>query len=150
MKIIKNDTMIIIFFNKKININLKKIHIYLRKLFKQLKLYTLVNLSDINEIIIYNDQFYGNIIELKLDQFNYSYFNQLDTKVKLINSNFLYQIDYSLINSEIINNCDIYILQGKIYLKMKNNIINEIIEKSNIVYGNKVKYVLQNGKKIKL
>lgn len=152
MKLINKDNKIIVFLNKKINfkqINLEK---YFKNLFIKFKEDYYIELNGYYSINIYIDKFYGSVIEIENEDLDYyNYFNQIDMEVKLNDNVFLYEIDYEYLNKSIINNSNIYKLKDKLYIQVKdNNILNKILEYSNIIYGEKIKYVLRNSKKVKL
>ena len=152
MKLISKDNKIIVFLYKRINfkqINLEK---YFKKLFIKFKEDYHIELNGYYSINIYIDKFYGSVIEIENEDLDYyNYFNQIDMEVKLNDNVFLYEIDYEYLNKSIINNSNIYKLKDKLYIQVKdNNILNKILEYSNIIYGEKIKYVLRNSKKVKL
>ena len=152
MKLINKDNKIIVFLNKQINfkqINLEK---YFKKLFIKFKNNYHMELYGYYNINIYIDKFYGSVIEIENEDLDYyNYFNQIDMEVKLNENVFLYEIDYEYLNKNIINNSNIYKLKDKIYIQIKdNNILNKILEYSNIIYGEKINYILRNSKKVKL
>ena len=152
MKLINKDNKIIVFLNKQINfkqINLEK---YFKKLFIKFKEDYHIELNGYYSINIYIDKFYGSVIEIENEDLDYyNYFNQIDMEVKLNDNVFLYEIDYEYLNKSIINNSNIYKLKDKLYIQVKdNNILNKILEYSNIIYGEKIKYILRNSKKVKL
>ena len=152
MKLINKDNKIIVFLNKKINfkqINLEK---YFKNLFIKFKEDYHIELNGYYSINIYIDKFYGSVIEIENEDLDYyNYFNQIDMEVKLNDNVFLYEIDYEYLNKNIINNSNIYKIKDKLYIQVKdNNILNKILEYSNIIYGEKIKYILRNSKKVKL
>ena len=152
MKLISKDNKIIVFLYKRINfkqINLEK---YFKKLFIKFKEDYHIELNGYYSINIYIDKFYGSVIEIENEDLDYyNYFNQIDMEVKLNDNVFLYEIDYEYLNKSIINNSNIYKLKDKLYIQVKdNNILNKILEYSNIIYGEKIKYILRNSKKVKL
>ena len=152
MKLISKDNKIIVFLYKRINFKQINLVNYFKKLFIKFKEDYHIELNGYYSINIYIDKFYGSVIEIENEDLDYyNYFNQIDMEVKLNDNVFLYEIDYEYLNKSIINNSNIYKLKDKLYIQVKdNNILNKILEYSNIIYGEKIKYVLRNSKKVKL
>lgn len=152
MKLISKDNKIIVFLYKRINFKQINLENYFKKLFIKFKEDYHIELNGYYSINIYIDKFYGSVIEIENEDLDYyNYFNQIDMEVKLNDNVFLYEIDYEYLNKSIINNSNIYKLKDKLYIQVKdNNILNKILEYSNIIYGEKIKYVLKNSKKVKL
>ena len=152
MKLISKDNKIIVFLYKRINFKQINLENYFKKLFIKFKEDYHIELNGYYSINIYIDKFYGSVIEIENEDLDYyNYFNQIDMEVKLNDNVFLYEIDYEYLNKSIINNSNIYKIKDKLYIQVKdNNILNKILEYSNIIYGEKIKYVLRNSKKVKL
>ena len=152
MKLINKDNKIIVFLYKRINFKQINLENYFKKLFIKFKEDYHIELNGYYSINIYIDKFYGSVIEIENEDLDYyNYFNQIDMEVKLNDNVFLYEIDYEYLNKSIINNSNIYKLKDKLYIQVKdNNILNKILEYSNIIYGEKIKYILRNSKKVKL
>ena len=152
MKLISKDNKIIVFLYKRINFKQINLENYFKKLFIKFKEDYHIELNGYYSINIYIDKFYGSVIEIENEDLDYyNYFNQIDMEVKLNDNVFLYEIDYEYLNNSIINNSNIYKLKDKLYIQVKdNNILNKILEYSNIIYGEKIKYILRNSKKVKL
>ena len=159
MKTIMDDKKIIVFFNNKEldNIDLKDNEItenYFKKIFLKLNKKYNIDLNGYYEIEIYKDNNYGFIIEFTYEDLDYyNYFNQIDMKINISNINcFLYEIKYEFLNKEILKNCICYQYLDKLYLKildLNNNYFN-LLELSNIIYGDKVNEILRYGKKVNL
>ena len=152
MKLISKDNKIIVFLYKRINFKQINLENYFKKLFIKFKEDYHIELNGYYSINIYIDKFYGSVIEIENEDLDYyNYFNQIDMEVKLNDNVFLYEIDYEYLNKSIINNSNIYKLKDKLYIQVKdNNILNKILEYSNIIYGEKIKYILRNSKKVKI
>ena len=157
MKIILQDNKIIVFLNNKEKINFEdedKINKYFKKLFIKLnKRYNLEFIGYYN-IDIYKNK-YGiilDIVEEDLDYYNY--FNQIDMKININNSDFLYQINYDFIDNDLLKNTICYKNYDNIYLKIKNDIdditLSKLIEYSKVIYGKQAKEKLSKSKKVKL
>ncbi|MBQ9181940.1 MAG: hypothetical protein IJ134_04840 [Bacilli bacterium] len=142
---IVSDTQIIIFLNKNYvsDINFKdkdELEDYFRFLFLNLKKNYNINFSGYYIINVYLDKYYGSVIELEKEEFEYydSFTNQVDMRISVIDSNFLYEIEdpYFLDN---LDNFKIYTYKNKFYLQIEKDIsniqISNIVEHSNIVYS---------------
>lgn len=160
LKTIIEDDKIIVFLNKdKIkNIDFKdeeKLEDYFKSIFLNLNKKYDIELSGYYNINIYKDNNYGAIIEMENDDLDYyNYFNQIDMKINISHIPiFLYEIEYSFLNSNILKNVICYKYLDKLYLKIldvdKCDFF-QILEFSNIIYGGKVDEVLNYGKKVKL
>ena len=157
MKIILQDNKIIVFLNNKEKINFEdedKINKYFKKLFIKLnKRYNLEFIGYYN-IDIYKNK-YGiilDIVEEDLDYYNY--FNQIDMKINIKNSDFLYQINYDFIDNDLLKNTICYKNYDNIYLKIKNDIdditLSKLIEYSKVIYGKQAQEILSKSKKVNL
>ena len=71
--------------------------------------------------------------------------------ITLLENTFLYEVEDIFFNEEIINNSDIIYYDKKIYLKLKNdlndNLKNELIEFSNLIYKD-TNDIINYGKKL--
>ena len=124
------------------NINFKnksELEIYLKKLFKILKYKYKIELYGFYDITAYIDKYYGIVLHIEKNDIDYyDYFkNQVDMKLIIIDTEFLYEVED--IPEEIINKVDICILDNNIYLKLKNKLSNKemmkLLEYSNLVYN---------------
>ena len=150
MKFYIDNDKIIVFLNNKKNIDNDKIEDYLKHIIS--KLDENYDMSDYNEVNVYQDCNYGIILEFICDDMEYL-FETSDIKINIFKKNyFLYQIDYSYINKEILNYCDLYKNKNKLYLKIKNNIsfidYLKILEYSDIVYGEEAIKIENISKKV--
>lgn len=150
MKSIIDDDKIIVFLNNKKNIDEKEIEEYFKTLI--LKLEDKFDVTDYNEVSVYQDSNYGMILEFKYDDMEYL-FDTSDIKINLFKKNyFLYEIDYNYIDKKILRYCTIYKNKDKLYLKFKRNIdeinFSKILEYSDIIYGEKAIKIENTSKKV--
>ena len=143
------DNKIIVFLDKKFDVTKMNLEKYFKKLFNKIKINYGIDVSGYYNIDVYVDNYYGNIIEInKEDNEYYNFFNQIDMRIKINKGIFLYEIDYEYLNNKIINNCILYKLNNRLYLQIKNDIVNNILEYSNIIYGKEVRKILKYSEKV--
>ena len=112
--------------------NDSEIKAYLKKLFRILKDKYSITIEGFYNVYIYVDQYYGIVINLQKEKFEYYnyYKGEVDMKIVVIENNFLYQID-----NFNIDNTKIHIIDNNMYLEIINDIsINDmfyIIENNN-------------------
>ncbi len=158
MKITVNDKNdIIIYLNKIFLLNNKIVNVnnleeYLYKFLNKYKRSYELNLNGYYNARIFNNDYYGNIILIQkqsLDFFNIFDGIELDIIIEK-NCVFLYELVDIIKDNKILNKNLIYYYNGKFYLKIINEISNiemgKIIEHSNIIYGDIVKKVINEGK----
>ena len=109
---------------------------YLKKIFKTLKDKYLIIIEGFYNVYIYMDKYYGIVINLQKEKFEYYNYHkgEVDMKISVIKNSFLYQLD-----SFNIDNTKIHIIDNNMYLEIINDISNKdlfyIIENSkNILY----------------
>ena len=161
MKLIIDEN--IVFFLNKIyldNIDLKDENLIEKKLIKLInkiqKQYT-IDLNGYYNVYIYKDKNYGLIIEMEKEKLDYlDYFNnQIELNIEIIEDTFLYKTDNIFtIDKTLLEKLIIYINKDEIYLKIKENIndieLGQIIENSQIIYGNKAKSIKKQSKIIRM
>ena len=161
MKLIIDEN--IVFFLNKIyldNIDIKDESLIEKKLIKLInkiqKQYN-IDLNGYYNVYIYKDKNYGLIIEMEKEKLDYlDYFNnQIELNIEIIEDTFLYKIDNIFtINKTLLEKLIIYINKDEIYLKIKENIndieLGQIIENSQIIYGNKAKSIKKQSKIIRM
>lgn len=161
MKLIIDEN--IVFFLNKIyldNIDLKDESLIEKKLIKLInkiqKQYN-IDLNGYYNVYIYKDKNYGLIIEMEKEKLDYlDYFNnQIELNIEIIEDTFLYKIDNIFtIDKTLLEKLIIYINKDEIYLKIKENIndieLGQIIENSQIIYGNKAKSIKKQSKIIRM
>lgn len=152
MKLIFKDNKIIVFLNKKLNLDKTKLENYFKRLFLKIKDRYNLKLSGYYNINVYLDDYYGSIIEIENEDLDYyNYFNQVDMEIKLNKTTFLYEIDFDYINKEILEKTIVYKVNNKLYFKVKDkNIVNKIIECSKIIYNEQVKEIIKKSEKVKI
>lgn len=150
MRIIVNDDKTIVFLNNKdgIKFNQDEIEDYFKSLMIKLENY---DIEDFNEVYVYIDPNYGLILELINNELDY--FFDTDIKVQVFKKkNFLYNINYNYINKNIQKCSIIYKINDQLYLKIKKNIDNfifsQILEYSDIIYGDEAIKIENIGKKV--
>mgnify|MGYP004588064971 FL=1 len=151
MKTIVSDDRIIVYLNNKTYYNLDNLDLdsffmdiiskiqddYEEYLYNSVNVYKDINYGLILEFIS-EDNFYFDLVDMKANIFKIDYF--------------LYKIDYLYLDEEILKNCDLYKNGSNIYLKIKNDInykkYIELLEISDIIYGESVLEVLKHSKKV--
>ena len=123
------------------DINLKnKIDLenYLKAIFKTLKDKYNIIIVGFYDITVYIDKYYGVILHLEKEDLDYyDYFkNQVDMKLMLIDTEFLYKIDD--IPSILSNKVKVFTKNNNIYLKINKKLSDYemmvLLENSEIVY----------------
>lgn len=161
MKLIIDEN--IVFFLNKIyldNVDIKDESLIEKKLIKLInkiqKQYN-IDLNGYYNVYIYKDKNYGLIIEMEKEKLDYlDYFNnQIELNIEIIEDTFLYKIDNIFtIDKTFLEKLIIYINKDEIYLKIKENIndieLGQIIENSQIIYGNKAKSIKKQSKIIRM
>ena len=116
-----------------------------------------VDLNGYYNVFIYKDSNYGLIIDMQKQQLEYlDYFsNQIELNIEIIEDTFLYKTDNIFtIDKTLLEKLIIYINKDEIYLKIKENIndieLGQIIENSQIIYGNKAKSIKKQSKIIRM
>ena len=152
MKLVFKDNKIIVFLNKKLDLDKINLENYFKKLFFEIKDKYNLKLNGYYNINVYIDKYYGSIIEMEDEDLDYyNYFNQIDMEIKINKTTFLYEIDYEYINKEILEKTIIYKLNNKLYFKIiDQSILNKIIECSKIIYDDNVREILKISKKVKI
>ena len=152
MKLIFKDNKIIVFLNKPVKLKEIKSEDYFKKLFINIKNKYNLKLNGYYKINVFVDKFYGSIIEIENEELDYyGYFNQIDMEIKVINSTFLYQINYDYLTKDILEKVNIYKIKDKLYIKiLEQDILNKIIEYSKIIYDESAKEILKASKKVKI
>ena len=158
MKIEKYDNKYIIYLNKdykKINIK-DKINIEndFRELFLNLRKNYNIKLVGYYNIYIYENKYYGLVIEIENEDLEYyDYFDdELDMKITILeNQTFIYEILNDL--KEILSKYNIIKNKDKLYVKLDNDISNIemgiLLENSKIIYKDAVD-IIKGAKKIEI
>lgn len=96
MKII-NDEIMKIYLNKDYlkykNYNISKIEENFKQIFETLKYCYNIEINGFYDIDVYIDKNYGIIIEMKKEDIDFDFYDQVDMKISFHNQKFLYQID---------------------------------------------------------
>lgn len=158
MKIEKYDNKYIIYLNKdykKINIK-DKINIEndFRELFLNLRKNYNIKLVGYYNIYIYENKYYGLVIEIENEDLEYyDYFDdELDMKITILeNQTFIYEILND--SKEILSKYNIIKNKDKLYVKLDSDISNIemgiLLENSKIIYKDAVD-IIKGAKKIEI
>lgn len=155
MKVIGNEENLTIYINKgnlKINIDDKEeLEDYFRSIFIKIKEFYNIKLNGFYITRAYIDDNYGIIIDMKKDDNDFIYYNDYEIEMQLIVNEvtFLYEIEDIFMSKNIYPKIDIYSYKNKYYLKLKEDILNNIIEYVNIIYTN-TENILKYGKLLKI
>ena len=105
---------------------------YLKELFKVLKDDYSVNIEGFYDVVIYIDKYYGIVIHMEKENLDYyNYYKEVDMRISIKNSTFLYQVD------DYIKNKKIHIINNNMYLEITNpSDLIYIIENSNSILYN--------------
>ncbi len=147
--IIDNDKIIILLHNKYIKKDgLKE---YFKHILSLLNKKYNIEFNGYYNIDVYEDTKYGMVLEIKNEDLEYyNYFNQVDLNINIINSTFLYRINYEYLSKNI-NNITCYKYMDNMYLKMDDDFdFIHLIEYVDIVYGEKAKEILRYGEKVNI
>lgn len=153
------DNDITIYLNKeyleKLNINTKNINSnYILKIIDKIKSIHKIDINGYYNAYIYIDNNYGIIINIQKEEIEYfDYFNTVELNINVTEDNFLYKIDDIFNLSEyLLNKFTLYKNKENIYLKVKEQLTNiemgTILENSKIIYGKKVKKIINKSKKV--
>lgn len=153
ISIIDNDILIYI-NNNLINIDFEDLDTtkeYFKELF--LKIKDKVEINGFYFVNVYKDDLYGIVIELTKEEMDYIdyYTDEVDMHITLNENTFLYEIEDIFLNKEIIKNSKIIYYNKKIYLKLKNdideNLKGYLYEFSNLIYKD-TNNILNYGKEL--
>lgn len=96
MKII-NDEIMKIYLNKDYlkykNYDISKIEDSFKQIFETLKYCYNIEINGFYDIDVYIDKNYGIIIEMKKEDIDFDFYDQVDMKISFHNQKFLYQLD---------------------------------------------------------
>ncbi len=134
------DDKLIIYINKKINLEDISSILLKSKILG-------VDIKNFDNIVIYEDEILGTILELTLE--NDNYFTTFDMNVSVSkDKSFLLKLEE---NIDFDINCDIYKYKNNFYAQVKDNNfikVGRILEYSKIIYGNIVKKIKKDKNKI--
>lgn len=156
-----DDDNIIVFLNKfyiqNIDFNNREnIEKNFRNIFLKLKHVYGLDIKGYYNIDIYMDEVYGAVLEIEHEDIEYfDYFdNKVDMRVNVISDYpFLYKInDILRIDKEILKKVVIYLFRNQYYLKLEDEFNNfelgNILENSELIYGDITRDILKIGSKI--
>lgn len=118
-----------------------------KKLFKILKQNYNIDISGYYSINVFIDKYYGAIIEIIKEEFEYlDYFDSYDTvamRIKKYELDFLYQVDDYFLVKDFLNKLSVHTYNDNIYLKIIKKLsikeFNQLLEMSEIIYNNQNK-----------
>ncbi|MBP3635691.1 MAG: hypothetical protein J6J17_04500 [Bacilli bacterium] len=114
------------------------------KVFDELNKYYNYEFSDSYNLSLYTNKYYGMILEITENDNNISDYNIVNLELNILKDTlFLYEVDEVL---DYLNN-EIYYYEDKFYINIKKLDIN-LLENSNIIYGNDVYKIIGKGIKI--
>ncbi len=120
----------------------------LKDVFKTLNDNYDLDLKGLFDVDIYQDDFYGIILEILSTEDYYGYFNQIEMKINFYKQNFLYEIDSYIKDDNLIY----YRVLDKLYFKLKNKISLDkflnLIEHVKIMYGIEIDKIESSGERI--
>lgn len=153
LNIISNNELEIYLYYNICNIDFKdeeSIVKFLKKLFVKLDKYYDLKIEGYYDINIFIDEFYGIVLKLKKEDFEYYdyYDKQVDLKITVNNNRFVFLLkNYDILNC----NCDIYNYLNNIYLLPKEKLsyieIANLMELTEIIYNSKD--ILSKGMRMK-
>lgn len=152
---IEDENNFIVFLNnKKFNFEDKeKLEDYFKEIFNEIKKRYNFEVSGYYDIVVYNDKLYGMILTMKKEEFEYyDYFdNQVEMKIVISPYNeFIYKLENNDLNIKL-NNCDIFLYKGNIYIlpnkDIKNIEFGYILEYTTVIYGHEAEEIIKNVKK---
>ena len=154
MKIDFRDNNLIVFLNKRsidgIDFyNKSELEKYFRNLFLLFKNIYDFELSGSYDINVYTDSYYGAILEIiSVDDNYFEYCDVIDMNIVVSKyRNFLYKSDILIKNID----CNIYSYDGSFYYELNDSDffrLGLLIENSDIIYGEDVCFIKQNGLKL--
>jgi len=123
-----------------------------KKLFIRLKEYYNFDIFGYYNISVYKDNNYGAILDIeKMDDEYFNVFDSsIDMKIRIEdNYNFLYQVNDPLDLKKIIDNISVYVYKNNFFVNIKEQIskikMGQLLEISNIIYGDKVREIIKKG-----
>lgn len=160
MKIITMDLDSIILYLSDMDFSLEENIDVLEEKFRDIFLH-LKGLYDIDiegyyRIDIYKDKYYGVIVEIKKEEFEYfdCFDNQVDMRISIHDDFILYEFDdFFSVPESLIKKMKFYIYHDKVYGKL-NDLVSEIDGSklheysSSVLYGANAKYILQKKNNI--
>ena len=158
-----DDNNIIVFLNKFYiqNIdfsNRENIEKNFRNIFLKLKYVYGLDIKGYYNIDIYMDELYGAVLEIEHEDIEYfDYFDsKVDMRINVISDyTFLYKINDILgIDKETLKKTIVYFFRNQYYLKLKDEFNNyelgNILENSELIYGDITRDILKIGNKINI
>lgn len=153
MKIEKKDNNLVVFLNHKLapqNIKNKiELEKNFQKIFNKLNDIYSLELNGSYEIDLYENKEYGIILEIKKEELEYfDYYDGIDMHINISKYN-----DIIYKTNNIMKDTNIYEYKGEIYIEPINidfNKLGQIIENSEIIYGEKAYNIKKKSKKLNI
>ncbi len=135
--------------------NMKSLEEEFRKLFLKLKYYHDIHIQGFYNVKVYLDKNFGLVLEIDGEDLDYLDYldGEIDMRIELIEEEFLYEVkDILNVPKYLRNKMDIYSLEDKYYMKVKeelNNIdLSCLLEYATCIYHNQNPFLLKNKYKI--
>lgn len=115
----------------------QQLEIYFQKLFKKLRDIYYIEIKGYYNITVYIDSFYGAVLEIKKEEFEYYDYldNQVDMRISIINTKFLYAVNDIILKDKV----NVYKSKDHLYLAIKTCLskrdMNYLTEFSKVVYN---------------
>lgn len=100
--------------------NKDKLEEYLKSLFSLLKSKYRIDIVGFYSVDIYMDKYYGIVIHMEKEDYYSYYKNEVDMKINIIESSFLYEVND--IPRALIDKIKIHIIDDNMYLEIISNI----------------------------
>lgn len=158
LKIIDEDNFVLFLINKEIifNLNEDEISEYLKKVFIKIKEKYKIDIYGYYEVTIYTNQYYGMIIKIVREKFDYVSFydKQIEMKITISDSPIFYKVkDIYNIDKKVLSVSNIYIYNDIFYLELKSDLnfilLGILYENSDLVFEN-TEEIKKYGEKIEI
>ena len=137
---IKSGKIVIYLFNKKYKIDFRNensVKKHLKDIFFKIKDYYNIKIEGYYEVDVYINEYYGIILELKKQNFDYYDYleNGIEMKIKIHREKYLYMIENYNVN---MNKYDIFKLDNNLYLCPKEKLsqieMAKLVENAKLIY----------------
>lgn len=137
---IKSGKIVIYLFNKKYKIDFRNensVKKHLKDIFFKIKDYYNIKIEGYYEVDVYINEYYGIILELKKQNFDYYDYleNEIEMKIKIHREKYLYMIENYNVN---MNKYDIFKLDNNLYLCPKEKLsqieMAKLVENAKLIY----------------
>ena len=137
---IKSGKIVIYLFNKKYKIDFRNensVKKHLKDIFFKIKDYYNIKIEGYYEVDVYINEYYGIILELKKQNFDYYDYleTEIEMKIKIHREKYLYMIENYNVN---MNKYDIFKLDNNLYLCPKEKLsqieMAKLVENAKLIY----------------